>query len=361
MSIQGRRLSSQLEARIRAAANEHIVELIGERVELRQKGREWLGLCPFHDDRHPSLSVNPQKQVYKCFSCGVGGDAVDFLMESGAFRGYRETLEYLAKRYGVLSSELTGLDITPAPVAQRKPASLETLLLPPDLPAKYLGNYESNPLAIWLKALPWQGTEASCVDWWLRQYLVGTSANGETKGWTIWWQVDSDGNVRDGKAMKYLSDGHRCKEGYCVNNIGAMLEKAGKLSRKGKQTRHCLFGLHLLGRTEDIGAISEARIVESEKTAVIAAIDGCISSPLCLWLATGGKGNLNAEALKPLLERGLTVTLVPDVDAYDSWCAFARTVKGVRVSDTVLRHKDMAGDHGDIADLIISKLCNERT
>ncbi|MCD8266447.1 MAG: DUF6371 domain-containing protein [Prevotellaceae bacterium] len=353
-------MSKQLESRIREAANERIVELIGERVELRQRGRNWLGLCPFHDDHSPSLSVNPQKRVYKCFSCGKGGDAVDFLLESGAFKGYRETMEYLAKRLGVYSSELAGMDVTPAPVVQCKPSSLETLLLPAGLPAKYVGNYELNPLAAWLKALPWQATEAASVDWWLRQYLVGTSAKGETLGWTIWWQIDVDGNVRDGKAMKYLSNGHRCKEGYCVNNIGAMLEKAGKLNRKGTQTRHCLFGLHLLNCVEDIGAITEAWIVESEKSAVIAAIDGCISSPQRLWLATGGKGNLNAEALKPLEERGLRITLVPDVDAYDSWCAFAKAQKGVRVSDIVKRHVEELGQHGDIADLITLRMNEQR-
>ena len=51
-----------------------LVRLIGEHVALRQKGREWAGLCPFHDDKNPSMYVNPQKQIFKCFVCGEGGD-----------------------------------------------------------------------------------------------------------------------------------------------------------------------------------------------------------------------------------------------------------------------------------------------
>ncbi|MFQ6048255.1 MAG: CHC2 zinc finger domain-containing protein, partial [Phycisphaerae bacterium] len=50
-----------------------IVELIGERVSLVRRGREYVGLCPFHEDHKPSLSVSPQKRIFKCWSCGAGG------------------------------------------------------------------------------------------------------------------------------------------------------------------------------------------------------------------------------------------------------------------------------------------------
>ena len=57
-----------------------IVELIGQYVALVKKGREFKGLCPFHDDHTPSMSVSPVKQIYKCFSCGAGGGAAHFLI-----------------------------------------------------------------------------------------------------------------------------------------------------------------------------------------------------------------------------------------------------------------------------------------
>ena len=56
-----------------------IVELVGQYVALNRRGREFVGLCPFHDDKKPSLNVSPSKQIFKCFSCGAGGDALKFL------------------------------------------------------------------------------------------------------------------------------------------------------------------------------------------------------------------------------------------------------------------------------------------
>ena len=51
-----------------------IIDVIGEHVSLKKKGREMVGLCPFHDDHSPSMNVNPVKQIFKCFACGAGGD-----------------------------------------------------------------------------------------------------------------------------------------------------------------------------------------------------------------------------------------------------------------------------------------------
>jgi DNA primase len=77
-----------------------IVRLIGEHVTLRAKGREYVGLCPFHDDHKPSMCVVPAKQIYKCFSCGAGGDAITFVREYLKM-GFREALEFLADRGGI--------------------------------------------------------------------------------------------------------------------------------------------------------------------------------------------------------------------------------------------------------------------
>ena len=58
-----------------------IVDVVGEHVVLKKKGREFVGICPFHDDSKPSMTVSPAKQFYYCFSCGAGGNSVKFLME----------------------------------------------------------------------------------------------------------------------------------------------------------------------------------------------------------------------------------------------------------------------------------------
>ena len=58
-----------------------IVEIISEYVPLKPSGKSFIGLCPFHDDSNPSLNVNPDMQIYKCFACGEGGNVYTFLMK----------------------------------------------------------------------------------------------------------------------------------------------------------------------------------------------------------------------------------------------------------------------------------------
>lgn len=77
-----------------------IVRLIGEQIALKQKGREYVCLCPFHDDHTPSMCVVPHKQMYHCFSCGAGGNAIGFVMNYHKM-GFRESLEHLAERAGI--------------------------------------------------------------------------------------------------------------------------------------------------------------------------------------------------------------------------------------------------------------------
>lgn len=77
-----------------------IDEVVGEFVNLKKRGTNLLGLCPFHDEKTPSFSVSVPKGIYKCFGCGKGGDAVSFLMEHEHYT-YPEALKYLARKYGV--------------------------------------------------------------------------------------------------------------------------------------------------------------------------------------------------------------------------------------------------------------------
>jgi DNA primase len=77
-----------------------IVDVVSEHVVLRKQGKDFTGLCPFHDDKSPSFTVSPSKQFYYCFSCGAGGNAIKFLMELGK-RPFSEVVLDLAKRYNV--------------------------------------------------------------------------------------------------------------------------------------------------------------------------------------------------------------------------------------------------------------------
>ncbi|HMN40647.1 MAG TPA: DNA primase [Phycisphaerales bacterium] len=77
-----------------------LVRLIGDHLALKPKGREFVSLCPFHDDHKPSMCVVPHKQIYHCFSCGAGGNAITFVMEYHKM-SYGEALKYLAERAGI--------------------------------------------------------------------------------------------------------------------------------------------------------------------------------------------------------------------------------------------------------------------
>ena len=77
-----------------------IEEVIGDFVSLRKRGANYLGLCPFHQDKNPSMSVSSTKGIFKCFACGKAGNAVTFLMEHEHL-SYWEALRYLAKKYHI--------------------------------------------------------------------------------------------------------------------------------------------------------------------------------------------------------------------------------------------------------------------
>jgi DNA primase len=77
-----------------------IVEVVSAHTDLRRQGARWVGLCPFHDERTPSFSVDAQEKLYHCFGCGVGGDVIKFVEEKEGL-GFAEAVELLADRYGV--------------------------------------------------------------------------------------------------------------------------------------------------------------------------------------------------------------------------------------------------------------------
>ena len=81
-----------------------VEEVINDYVNLKRRGANLLGLCPFHNEKTPSFTVSPAKNLYKCFGCGKGGGAVNFLMEHENFT-YPEALRYLAKKYNIRIEE----------------------------------------------------------------------------------------------------------------------------------------------------------------------------------------------------------------------------------------------------------------
>ncbi len=94
-----------------------IVEIVGEHVRLKRAGRSWKGLCPFHQEKTPSFTVDREKGVYHCFGCGVGGSVFTFLEEVEGL-SFPEVVETLANRYGVQMREVSGGKRAPSPRAR---------------------------------------------------------------------------------------------------------------------------------------------------------------------------------------------------------------------------------------------------
>ena len=84
---------------IKTRAN--IVEIVSEYVSLKKTGRNFVGLCPFHKEKSPSFTVNPEKQIFYCFGCGEGGNVVTFIMKTNEMT-YPEAIRHLAVRLGIV-------------------------------------------------------------------------------------------------------------------------------------------------------------------------------------------------------------------------------------------------------------------
>jgi DNA primase len=91
-------ISTESLERVKQAVD--IVEVISAHTDLRRQGTRWVGLCPFHEERTPSFSVDAGEKLYHCFGCGVGGDTIKFVEEKEGL-GFAEAVELLADRYGV--------------------------------------------------------------------------------------------------------------------------------------------------------------------------------------------------------------------------------------------------------------------
>src|SRR5690348_9715987 len=77
-----------------------ILEVVGGFVKLKKRGANYLGLCPFHNEKTPSFTVSPAKEIFKCFGCGKSGNTISFIMELEKL-SYVEALRWLAQKYNV--------------------------------------------------------------------------------------------------------------------------------------------------------------------------------------------------------------------------------------------------------------------
>ena len=343
-------INEQTVEKIRSAMD--IVDVVSDFVDLKKRGGQWLGLCPFHKDTHPSLNVSRTKGIYKCFSCGAGGDGIRFLMEHEQMT-YVETLCYLAKKYNIEVEGRNNVSVSKGHRTRRKQPIFKQ-----EPPASFIDNsddgpfkkslkhYDRNHLITFLSGV----FGVAPVNKMIGEYFIGTSKHWD--GSTVFWQIDRYGRVHGGKIMQYNPDnGKRVKK---PKSRVTWVHSALRIP--DYNLRQCLFGEHLLARYPG----KTVAIVESEKTAMIASgvFDDCIT------LATGGFDNLKFEMCEALY--GRDVILMPDNGKYDrhmknngkpedGWLEKGKLLrhmfKRLRIADIMEREAKNPGD--DIGDLIL--------
>jgi DNA primase len=142
--------------RVREAVD--MVALVGAKTDLRRVGSRWVGLCPFHDERTPSFSVDAERKLYHCFGCGEGGDAIGFVQATEAL-DFPEAVETLAERTGVTVEREE--DDPRAEERRRRKSRLHALL---ERAARYYATYL------------WEAGEARAA----REYLIERGLSEET-------------------------------------------------------------------------------------------------------------------------------------------------------------------------------------
>lgn len=343
------RIDDFTERRIKDAAD--IVDVVGAFVELHKRGARLEGLCPFHGDKHcGSFVVLPNQNIYYCWSCGAKGDSIEFLKNYGGGMTYTDALLWLANRYGIDTSS-TGATYRPLPPVKRvEPVALPMLTIPRELVAQTMKATANDTLCNWLRSLPWNEAQRNRIEHTLWEYCVG-----HTDGYAIFWEVDTKGLVHTAKMMKYREDGHRDRLADWNFTFAHKYFAGGAspvINTEGKEVKVIGFGFHLLNRYPK----AQVNVVESEKTAILAAIYyGNFEKNI--WLASGGMSMITRERFADIFAQHRRVVFYPDKDGIDKWREQAKTLnydKGVvstHILDTFATEAD--GDKCDIGDIIV--------
>lgn len=166
-----------------------IEEVVSDYVTLRRAGSSFKGLCPFHDEKTPSFMVSPAKGICKCFGCGKGGNAVNFIMELEQM-SYVEALRYLGKKYNI---EIEETELTPAQLQQRN--QRESMLVLNDYARKQFSNILYNDVegkAVALSYFRARGFRDDII----KKFQLGYSLEGR--------DIFTNKAMADGYALDYL-------------------------------------------------------------------------------------------------------------------------------------------------------------
>ena len=275
---------------------------------LGDEGRR--ALCPYHDDKHPSLHFSKKKGIFKCFVCGAKGDLFKLVMDDRNCT-FPEACEWLINEFHVVV-----IDNCPADCSATLRSSVEEMKeikeitsaicpLPSDIVQRSLSVDSVFCQSVVSAGYLSQGQIVSAAN----RYRLGSSKEGGV----IFWEIDAQQRVHTGKIMYYQSDCHRDKQ-HTPTWVHSLMKSQLPADY---ELQHCLFGLHLLCPADCSATGQKIAIVESEKTAVI--LSEIVKD--FIWMSCGGLQMFKPELLAPLVNH--KVVVFPDTDetgeAYKQW------------------------------------------
>lgn len=291
------KLSKETKDDIRAVSIIKVAEKLGMKLYGMGKVNRRC-MCPFHDDHQPSLHLNATKNIFKCFSCGKGGDVIGLVMQVENLK-YMEACEWIMNEFSIVShtesTESTEiLSVSSGQSVVETPETTSIVALSP----KLVKQARSTSSVFCQSLLSCGYMTYDQLRHAAEQYLLGVSKDGGV----VFWQIDEQQRIRTGKVMYYQTDCHRIKS----RNPTWVHSLLKRQLPEGWALHRCLFGQHLLSGKAPVATVC---VVESEKTAVICSEQ--IAD--CLWLACGGLQMFSAPMLQPLVD--YKVVIFPDTDA----------------------------------------------
>lgn len=313
--------------RINAIPITEVAQRLGD--NLKREGVLYKTTCPWHTDTHPSLALYHRTNENRChcFSCGKGGSVIDFVMQHEN-KSFQEACEWLSWEFGISSQPFNYFQPRSKTKKPAKPVEPTYTYIPAEIVDKMVSTENSLCRCLMRFFRP------EAVEWLTEEYRIGCYSRSGHDDYTVFPSIDIEGRIYNLKAQHYCTDPASPRFAHSDNGsclwLGKILSEEGLLPKDAVFRSSCLFGEHLLSRYPD----SMVALVESPKNALF----GALSFPTLTWVATGNKGMLKLEALRPLQHRDVIV--IPDRDAIKEW------------SETISKM-------GDLANFKISSFCEK--
>jgi|GEM_PF-7112039 len=308
---------------IQAVKDVPVMDVINHYVNLRRRGANYVGLCPFHDERTPSFAVHAAKNMFKCFGCGAGGDAIKFVMDYEK-KNFVEAVELIAGITGINIERTEKTQRTQPKPIKRKPQPAPFHTIPLSLIDTSTPDIAANSLTAQIAEIVGEDVVKDV----LLEYRISLADDG----FINYPQIDKTGKYRTGKSIQY-KDGHRT--GYFKWTHNKLMTE-GELPAKFNY-KQCFTGEHLIN-TKPVA------IVEGQSTMLFMASLGRAALKYQIqqlqyfssftWIATGGVDGIgwkDEQVFKALA--GKDVVLFPDAGFYDQWVTDAElmTEYGIKI------------------------------